>query len=107
MKNKRYLNWLEQYYIFCMIPIAGLVSYYNYYAKGMSILLNSYASFAKVIQANFDTSADTHYPLTFPMWGYGFLMAITTNKIVLIATQIFFALLSLWYFIRTIEKSQI
>lgn len=96
-------TWFDTYYILCMVPIAAVVLYYNFYAQSMSGLLTSYQAFADVIRTGFDTSATTYYPLTFPMWGYGFLMALTnSNHVALICIQLSLALFSVWYFIETV-----
>lgn len=100
-----FLTWFDTYYIFCMAPIATLIFYYNFYAQSMSGLLVSYQAFADVIKAGFDISATTYYPLTFPLWGYGFLMALTnSNHVTLICIQLSLALFSVWYFIETLSR---
>jgi hypothetical protein len=97
-------TWFDDYYILCMIPMAMLILYYNFNAKTMLGILPSYQAFAQVIRAGFDTSVTSYYPLTFPMWGYGFLMAITQNHLALLLMQLTLAFVSIWYFINTLEK---
>jgi hypothetical protein len=43
-------------------------------------------------------------PPTFPMWGYGWVLLLTTNKLLLIALQIAVALCSAWYFLRVLDE---
>lgn len=94
-------------YHFLMIISATLVLYFNYYAQAMSGLLPSYQAFANVIRAGFDTSITDYYPLTFPLWGYGFLMAISNNYLFLKIVQLTLALSSVWYAIAVIEKNKL
>src|SRR3989338_7726112 len=103
-----FATWFDRYYILCMLPVATLILYYNFYAQSMSGLLVSYQAFADVIRAGFDTSATSYYPLTFPLWGYGFLMALTkSNHLALLLIQLALAFFSVWYFIRTLEKYEL
>lgn len=86
-----------------MCPVAAYVIYLNWYAIGMSGLLPHYQHFKVIIQNGFE-----HTDLiTFPMWGYGWLMVITENKLGLLCIQMSLALLSLWYFIRLLEQEKI
>jgi len=39
------------------------------------------------------------------MWGYGFVLLLTTNKLLLIALQSAVALLAAWYFLRVVDES--
>jgi hypothetical protein len=39
------------------------------------------------------------------MWGYGFVLVLTTNKLLLIALQFTVALFSAWYFLRVVDES--
>jgi hypothetical protein len=43
-------------------------------------------------------------PPTFPMWGYGWVLLLTTNKAALIAIQIAVALFSAWHLLRTLDE---
>jgi hypothetical protein len=39
------------------------------------------------------------------VWGYGFVLLLTTNKLLLIALQSAVALLAAWYFLRVVDQS--
>ncbi len=101
-----FATWFDTYYIFCMIPIGAIVLYYNFYALEVSTFLEWDQAFAKLFLSNLDTTAVDYYPWTFPMWGYGFLIALTgtlTNTLPLLLIQLAVAFLSIYYFVSTIE----
>lgn len=95
---------LDRYYYVGMLLTTVIVLYFNYYAQTMSGLLLSYRAFGQVIYGGFNPSVTTYYPLTFPIWGYGFLMAITTNHTILLMMQLGLAFLSVWVFINILQK---
>jgi hypothetical protein len=43
-------------------------------------------------------------PPTFPMWGYGWVLLLTTNTAALIALQMAVALFTVWYFVRVADQ---
>lgn len=102
MNSKKY-TYFTDYYLFYMSCMSLVILYFNFYAQSMGRLLPSYRAFAKIIRAGIDPSVTNYYPLTFPMWGYGFLMAITENHFILLLLQLLLALFSVWSLIRTLE----
>lgn len=70
--------------------------------------MTCYRYFKRAILSGFDPSviASSDAP-TFPMWGYGWLLLITENKLLLLALQNALAIFAVWFFIRRMEKSGI
>lgn len=58
----------------------------------MEGILPSYQDFKSVILAGFDPSAALEGNPTFPMWGYGWLMLVTEDRLVLLIIQMTLAL---------------
>lgn len=100
-------NAIDSYYILGMSLIAPIILYFNYDVQLRKGSLIDYANFAKVIKNGFDTSIPTREPLTFPTWGYGWVLLLTENHIALVAIQFALAFFCVWYFIRTIERDEI
>jgi hypothetical protein len=102
-------NAIDHYYIIGMALIAPIIVYFNYNAQLRQAALETYyQNFANIIKAGFDLNAtSTTEPLTFPMWGYGWVMLITNNHIALLTIQFAIAFFCIWYFIRTIEVNNI
>jgi hypothetical protein len=93
---------LDRYYLLAMIPPALLVVHLNLQGLGMQGMLPFYAAFKRIILAGFDPQAG--HLLTFPMWGYGWLLILTENKLALLLLQHALALLSLWLFMTTVQR---
>ncbi|MFT6765276.1 MAG: hypothetical protein ACJAZS_000151 [Alteromonas naphthalenivorans] len=98
-------SFIDHYYLVGMACIAPIILYFNYDAQLRKGALEIYyKNFALIIKSWFDLSATTTTePLTFPIWGYGWIMLITENHIALVTIQFALALFSVWYFIRTME----
>lgn len=90
-----------------MAPVATLVVYFNFNAECQTSALCRFKEFAHVIKSGFDITVTNYYPLTFPMWGYGFLMAITNNHIALVLIQMFLAFFSVFLLISTMEHYKV
>ncbi len=102
MKN----NWrvfIDRWYLGCMIVIAFLMIYLNWHAQNMAGLLSGYQHYKAIILAGFEY----HTLITFPMWGYGWLMLLTESKFVLLSIQMSLALGALYLFIRFLEQEQL
>lgn len=99
----------DRYYIALMSWIAPVILYLNYNAQLRKDALDIYyKNFATIIKNGFDlTVTTTNEPLTFPMWGYGWVMLLTENHIALVVIQFALAFLTVWYFIRTIEQNSL
>jgi len=62
----------------------------NFRGEAQSGLIPNYLQYAKFIKSGFDYSVEP-YLYSFPIWGYGFIIAITKSKVVLIILQQTFA----------------
>lgn len=101
--------WFDRYYILCMIMACPFIIWLNYDATGMQNLYPIYPEFTKIIKAGFDLGV-TSIPrsqLTFPMWGYGWFLLLTQNKLLILIIQNLFALSALWSFLYMLEKRKI
>ena len=90
-----------------MIIMSVLITWLNYYAHIMLVIYPYYLDFKNIILSGFDHSKGIIGTPTFPMWGYGWLLIISENKIVLITIQFVLALFSIWYLFRQVEKYNI
>ena len=99
--EQKIFNAINNFYVVVMIAVTPLFIWLNWDAQEMAGLLGGYQAFAVFIKSGF--SIDT-FNLTFPMWGYGFLMAVSENKLFLLLFQNCFALLTLYYAINILEK---
>ncbi len=63
---------------------------FNFHGEAQSGLIPSYIGYAKFIKSGFNYSVEP-YLYSFPMWGYGFIIALTKSKVVLILLQQAFA----------------
>lgn len=70
------------YFMLFLMMIIGFTA--NYHGNEMSGILHYYDDYSRLIRSSFNISIE--YP-TFPMWGYGFILAITKNKLVIIILQ--------------------
>lgn len=97
------MHFFDRNYIFCMVPIAACIIYLNWWAQGMSGLLSAYQYYKAIIQNSF--VADQL--ITFPMWGYGWLMLLTESKLGLLSIQMTMALGVLYWFIQFLEQEKL
>ncbi len=97
------LQAIDRYYIVFMLTIAPIIMYFNWYAQGMSGLLSAYQHYKEIILNGFEHTS----LITFPLWGYGWLMALTENKGALLGIQMTLAFLSLYYFIKLLEQESL
>jgi len=63
---------------------------FNFRGEAQSSLIPNYLQYAKFIKSGFDYSVEP-YLYSFPIWGYGFIIAIIKSKVVLIILQQAFA----------------
>ncbi len=96
-------SFLDRWYIAVMVPVASFVMYCNWYADHNVGGLHYYKHYASLIRTGF---AGEHLP-TFPMWGYGWLMSITQDKLTLLCIEMVFALCTLYWALRIIEQENI
>lgn len=94
---------VDRLYIAVMVPIAAFVIYFNWHALHNVSGLVNYEHFRDIIKAGFNHES----LITFPIWGYGFLMLITTDKLWLMIIQTSVALAALIYFVQLLEQDRI
>ncbi|MGH9141048.1 MAG: hypothetical protein ACRD2I_07895 [Vicinamibacterales bacterium] len=102
----RAFRWLDRACLPLMGSLSALIALLNYYALHDFHTIDKHLVFRERILHGFST-ADVvpSYPIppTFPMWGYGWVLLLTTNKPLLIALQVAVALASVWYLLRAID----
>jgi len=79
-------------YLFLIIWIIVCVAcvLFNFRGETQTGLIPSYINYANLIKSGFDYSVEPGL-FSFPIWGYGFIIAITKSKVVLIILQQAFA----------------
>jgi len=102
-KVRKILSFVDQYYIWIMAIVTPVIIWLNWDATGMSGLLLEYQIFKSIILSGFDSSLIS----TFPMWGYGWIMVLTENKLVLLIFQSAMGLFALSYFVKVFERQKI
>src|SRR5687767_8025228 len=70
-----------------LIIIIIISSYLNYSSTTMSGMLHYYEEFARLISDGIYDSEFYKTAGTFPMWGYGFVLAVTKSKTLIIVLQ--------------------
>ena len=77
----------------------------NYNADDMSGILHYYKDYANFILSGFDFNFEfSTHTNTFPMWGYGFMLAITQNKFIIVIFQQIFTFLVIIFTDYSIRK---
>lgn len=77
-------NFLNRYFFLILIILMAANFVGHYHAR--TGLISYYKDFGRMINSGFKIKIDNP---TFPMWGYGFIYAITDNKIVILLLQFF------------------
>lgn len=72
-----------------------VIGYLNRQSNLMGGLLPYYMDYAEVIRGGFDPSLASIGRPTFPMWGYGWIFLLTTNKLTICLIQVFLAALAI------------
>jgi hypothetical protein len=101
-------EWIEKACIPLMAVVSVAIALLNFYAPHSFHTIEKYVVFKERIVHGFaitDVVPSYPTPPTFPMWGYGWVLLLTTNKAVLISIQIVVALFSASYFFKTIKRS--
>ncbi|MCB4756449.1 MAG: hypothetical protein LHV69_05345 [Elusimicrobia bacterium] len=98
---------LNKYYLAFMIVVSPFVLVLNWRAKVMRGILPNYLQFKSVFSSWFQPTGSAPDPLTFPMWGYGWLLFFTENKLILLLFQLALGLFSTWFLIRDLEKCKL
>ena len=90
------------------VPAAAVVSaaiaVLNYHAVHLFHTIDKHLVFRDRILRGFATDY-TALPPTFPMWGYGWVLLLTTSAPWLIALQMAVALFAAWYFVRALAAA--
>lgn len=102
----RKLNNILNKYFYILLTLTMAIDFVaNYQGTSMSGILHCYIDFARLIKSGFNINIE--YP-TFPMWGYGFIYAITNNKFIIIFLQFcttFFTIYIIDQFVQKIFKN--
>ena len=107
MHSQRFFVWFHRYYIILMGLMACLVGWLNFYARHGFHAIYKHQAYKRTILAGFDPVAGDQYWPTFPMWGYGWLLVLTENKVALLGMQFALGLLSIWLLCHTLKKFQL
>lgn len=86
------------------LAVGAVVAQLNRDALGMQGVLPDYVCFRSAIVAGLDPAANHCPSATFPMWGYGWLLAVTSNEYALLLFQIALATAAAWLFLRALER---
>lgn len=106
--KKEVFAWSVRAWLPLMTVAAMATTALNYYAAHNFHTIEKHLVFRERILHGFATTdVVPSYPIppTFPMWGYGFVLLLTTNKLLLIALHFAVALFSAWYFLRVVDES--
>ena len=102
-----FFEWFDKYYIVCMACVSPMVIWLNFNGRGMQGLYEIYPVFKRVILAGFDPAVALGTNLTFPMWGYGWFLILTENKLLILCIQHVLALVCVCFFIKYIEQKEL
>jgi len=106
--KRRIFMWTGRVCLPLMAVVAAATTVLNYYAVHNFHTIDKHLVFRERILHGFATTdVVPAYPIppTFPMWGYGFVLLLSTNKLLLIVLQFAVALGSAWYFLRVVDES--
>lgn len=95
-------TFIDRWYLGVMALVAPVIISLNWYALGMAGLLSGYRHYKEIISQGFE-HADL---ITFPIWGYGWLMLVAESKWGLIVIQFLLAFLAFYYFVRFLEQEK-
>jgi len=82
-------------------------AYLNRDALGMQGVYPDYLCLRAAIVAGLDPAADTCGSPTFPMWGYGWVLAVTRSELALLVGQAVLATAAAWLFLRALEQRRL
>lgn len=103
----RVATFFDRWWWVAALAIGAVIAYLNRDALGMQGVLPDYRCFRSAIVAGLDPSANHCASATFPMWGYGWLLAVTTNAYALLLFQIAFAVGATVLFLWALERTSI
>lgn len=98
------LRWLDRFYYIPLILAAFGTLYLGCFYPGMSGFYPNWVGFKQIILSGFDLNVIKSNPnATFPMWGYGWLVLLTEDNLLLGLIQTLLAIAAVMYFIRGLE----
>ncbi len=101
------LDFVDRYFYLLLVAVSALIFVFNYNSMVMESLLSNYVDYTKIMSGfNKDVIEATATP-TFPMWGYGWVFALTENRFAIFLFQIVAANLALLYLLRTLKDFQL
>lgn len=101
----RWADIVDRHFLLLLSAAALLVLVLNWRATGQEGMHPYYMDFRDVIRAGFDPAAATRKGIpTFPMWGYGWLLLLTTQKLPLRLLQIALGVGALWLWSNALER---
>ncbi len=97
---RRVESFLKNKFLFYAVLAAIIAggTYLNYSSTTQVFILSYYEEFAKLIKAGIYHSELYKTAGSFPMWGYGFVFALTHNKVVILVVQQLMNLLVIYSF---------
>jgi hypothetical protein len=104
---RRLVEWIERACLPLMTVGSAVIAILNFRAYHGFHTIEKHLVFRERILHGFavtDIVPTYPTPPTFPMWGYGWVLLLTTNKAALIAIQIAVALFSAWHLLRTLDE---
>lgn len=104
---KRAMTWIAAWYLAGAALVACGCTVLNHNARSQAGIWGYHEDFKRVILAGFDPDVATRGCPTFPMWGYGWLLLLSENKVLLVLLQQALALLAVWLFIRALQRNSI
>ena len=100
----RVVRAFDQWWWTVAIAAGAVLAHLNRDALGMQGVLPDYRCFRAVVVAGLDPSANHCASPTFPMWGYGWLLAVTGNEYALLLFQVVLATAGAATFLWTLES---
>lgn len=98
---RKIIDHIKAHFQIYMTLVMAFTIWLNWNGHGMeSFLLKDYLLYKDSIHSGFVEGHSN----TFPMWGYGWVMAISTNKLFLLAFQGVLALSSVFLLVSTLSK---
>lgn len=100
----RPLAVLDRWWWLAALAFGVVAAYLNRDALGMQGVLPDYVCFRDAIDAGLNPAANHCPSPTFPMWGYGWLLAVTTSETALLLFQVALATAAAWFFLAVLER---
>jgi hypothetical protein len=103
-------TWIERATLPLMLIMSAAIAVLNFYARHDFHTIDKHLVFRERILHGFAvTDVLPSYPIppTFPMWGYGWVLLLTTNKVLLIALQMTVAVSAAWYLLKVIDDTDL